>query len=251
MSITIKSFLGARAMAVVVYLPSFGSSVTASDDSTIAVDMRSGSCRMLSPGKITYAPGYCGVTNEGAYVVIEKVEHADRQDAVTNTLAILAADAEGEFSLSVADGEERNIRLIHRVYSAEGDEIGVPLVRDVAFGYKSVAGSTFAADTCATTLQALASARNPIKLAYSTRWATNASEIAISAIKLSGKDGTEIATNAVFSAEADAEGVTRPFGAGGGWYRLLCRIADGSGTTLVEYLTAEFEMPYSFVLSIR
>ena len=251
MSITIKSFLGALAMAVVVSLPSFGSSVTASDDSTIEVDMRSGSCRMLSPGKIAYSPGYSGVTNEDAYVVIEKIEHADSLDAVTNTLATFAAGAEGEFSLSVADGEERNIRLVHRVYSADGDEIGAPLVRDVAFGYKSAAGSAFAADTCATTLQSLASSRNPIKLAYSTLWATNASEIAISAIKLSGKDGTEIATNAVFSAEADTEGVTQPFGAGGGWYRLLCRIADGSGVTLVEYRTAEFEMPYSFVLSIR
>ena len=246
-----RSIYGVFAMAVLVALPSFGSSVTASDDSTIAVDMRLGACRMLSPGKIAYSPGYSGVTNEDAYVVIEKIEHADSLDSVTNTLATFAADAEGEYSLSIADGEERNIRLVHRVYSADGDEIGVPLVRDVAFGYKSASGTAFVADTCSTTLQAFASSRSPIKLAYSTLWATNASEIAISAIKLSGKDGTAIATNAVFSAEADAEGVTQPFGVGGGWYKLLCRIADGSGTTLVEYLTAEFEMPYSFVLSIR
>ena len=248
---TMKPFLGVFAMVALAAMTSLGTSVTASDDSTIAVDMRSGSCRMLSPGKIAYSPGYSGVTNEGAYVVIEKVEHTDRPDAVTNTVATFAADAEGEYSLSVADGEERNIRLVHRVYSAEGEEIGIPLVRDVAFGYKSPAGAAFVADSRANTIQKLASARSPIKLAYSTLWATNASEIAISAIKLSGKDGTEIETNVVFSAETDAEGVTQPFSAGGGWYRLLCRIGDCSGATLVEYLTAEFEMPYSFVLSIR
>lgn len=248
---TMKPFLGVFAMVALAAMTSLGTSVTASDDSTIAVDMRSGSCRMLSPGKIAYSPEYSGVTNEGAYVVIEGVEHADRPDAVTNTVAAFAADAEGEYSLPVADGGARNIRLIHRVYSAEGEEIGTPLVRDIAFGYKSSSGAAFLADTCTTTLQAFAFARSPIKLAYSTFWASDASEIAISAIKLSGKNGTEIATNAVFSAEADAEGVTQPFSAGGGWYRLLCRIGDGSGATLVEYLTAEFEMPYSFVLSIR
>ena len=48
------------------------------------------------------------------------------------------------------------MRLIHRVYSADGEEIGTPLVRDVAFGYKSAFGTAFAADTCTTSLQALA-----------------------------------------------------------------------------------------------
>ena len=143
------------------------------------------------------------------------------------------------------------MRLIHRVYSADGEEIGTPLVRDVAFGYKFAFGTAFAADTCTTSLQALATSRSPIKLAYSTLWATNASEVAISAVKLSGKNGKPVATNAFFTADADADGVTPPFGVGGGWYRLLCRISDGSDATLVEYLTAEFEMPYSFVLSIR
>ena len=246
-----KPFLGVFAMVALAAMTSLGTSVTASDDSTIAVDMRSGSCRALSPGMIAYAPGYSGVTNEGAYVVIEKVEHADTASAATNILETFEADAEGEYSLSIADGGERRLRLIHRVYSAEGEEIGEPLVRDVAFGYKSTYGTAFVADTCATTLQALASARLPIKLAYSTMWATNASEVSISAVKLSGRNGTAVATNVFFSAEAEAEGVTSPFGAGGGWYRLLCRITDGSDTALVEYLTAEFEMPYSFVLSIR
>ena len=70
-------------------------------------------------------------------------------------------------------------------------------------------------------------------------------------VKLSGRNGTAVATNTFFSAEADAEGVASAFGAGGGWYRLLCRISDDADSTLVEYLTTEFEMPYSFVLSIR
>ena len=249
--VTGKSMFGIVAMAAFVVMPSLAASITASDDSTISVDLRSGSCRALSPGMIAYAPGYSGVTNEGAYVVIEKVEHADTASAATNILETFEADAEGEYSLSIADGGERRLRLIHRVYSAEGEEIGEPLVRDVAFGYKSTYGTAFVADTCATTLQALASARLPIKLAYSTMWASGASEVSISAVKLSGRNGTAVATNVFFSAEAEAEGVTSPFGAGGGWYRLLCRITDGSDTALVEYLTAEFEMPYSFVLSIR
>ena len=246
-----KSMLGGVAMVAFAALPSLGASITVSDDSTIAVDVRSGSCRALSPGKITYAPGYCGVTDEGAYVVIEKVEHADTASAVTNVLPAFAADAEGEYSLSVDDGGERRLRLIHRVYSSEGEEIGTPLVRDVVFGYKSALGTAFAADTCTTTLQALASARIPIKPTYSTMWATNASEVSISAVKLSGRNGTAVATNIFFSAEADAEGVASAFGAGGGWYRLLCRISDDADSALVEYLTTEFEMPYSFVLSIR
>ena len=248
---TIKPFLGVFAMVALAAMTSLGTSVTASDDSTIAVDMRSGSCRMLSPGKIAYSPEYSGVTNEGAYVVIEKVEHADTASAVTNLLPAFAADAEGEYSLSVDDGGERRLRLIHRVYSSEGEEIGTPLVRDVVFGYKSALGTAFVADTCTTSLQTLASARIPIKSTYSTMWASGASEVSISAVKLSGRNGTAVATNTFFAAEADAEGVASAFGAGGGWYRLLCRISDDADSTLVEYLTTEFEMPYSFVLSIR
>jgi hypothetical protein len=82
-------------------------------------------------------------------------------------------------------------------------------------------------------------------------WASGASEVSISAVKLSGRNGTPVETNVFFSAAAEAEGVASPFGAGGGWYRLLCRISDDADSTLVEYLTTEFEMPYSFVLSIR
>ena len=98
-------------MAAFVVMPSFAASITASDDSTISVDVRSGSCRMLSPGRIAYAPEYCGVVDEGAYVIIQKVEHADAVNAVTNTLVTFPANGEGEYSLSIADEGERQTAL--------------------------------------------------------------------------------------------------------------------------------------------
>ncbi len=225
--------------------------VTAAAESTIAVDLREDVCRAVDTALIGYSPNWCGVAEAGAYVVIEKVVRAGMSDAVTNTLATLAADAEGTYPLVVGASDEHCVRLIHRVYSPGGAEIGEPLVRDVEFGYRSAAGAAFVADSRTNTLQLAASARKPIDLAYSTAWATNAAAVSISAVQLSGRGGVPVATNSVFAASADAEGTTTMRTSRKGWWRLLCQVEDDSGDTLLEYLTEDFKMPGGIVMNFK
>lgn len=213
----------------------------------VAVDTRSGTARVLSPNDIGYSPSWCGVVNEGAYVVIEKVEHAETPNAVTSVVTTCAADAEGAYSYSLdADGEPC-VRFIHRVYSEEGNAIGDPLVRDMAFGFSSNEGSAAAVDCRANSLREAAGS-GAVSLAYSTAWATNAASLAISAIRLSGEGGAETATNEVFSVEADAEGATPMRGLSHGWWRLRFYAVGDADDVLLEYLTDEFKMPGGFVL---
>lgn len=214
----------------------------------VAVDTRSGTARVLSPNDIGYSPSWGGVTNEGAYVVIEKVEHAEMPNAVTSVVTTCAADAEGAYSYALAVDGEPCIRLIHSVYSSGGTEIGTPLVRDVAFGFKSSEGESAVVDCWTNSLQLAAANREPINLAYSTSWATNAESVVVSAIQLSGEGGAETATNSVFMVAADAEGVTPMRGVGTGWWRLLFQAVGDADDVLLEYLTDEFKMPSGFVL---
>ena len=225
-------------------------SVTAWADA-ISVEIRANECRTISPCAIGYSPVYGGVTNEGAYVVLEKVERAGMYDASTNTLVTFPADASGEYSYIVGDGDEQCVRLIHRVYSSSGVEIGTPLVRDVSFGTRSSPGTAFVADSRTNSLQITATSGNPMNLAYSTAWAPNAAAVAIKAVMLSGKDGSPVATNSMFSAVADAEGTTQMRGLSCGWWRLLCEVSDGSGDALIEYHTDEFKLPGGFIMSVR
>ena len=228
-----------------------GDSVTAWAGSAIAVDFRDGERRAVSPGAIGYSPKWCGVTNEGAYVVLEKVERAGMHDATTNVLATFSADAEGECPYAVGDGDERCVRFIHRVYSSGGVEIGEPLVRDVSFGYKSAAGVACVADSRTNSLQLAVKGKEPVNLAYSTAWATNAAAVSISAVQLSNKGGAPTATNAMYSAVAAAEGATPMRGVGKGWWRLLCQVTGASGDTLLEYLTDEFGVSGGLVVEFR
>lgn len=248
---------GARLLAAVAVAAAIASTaladdpVTAAAESTIAVDLREDMCRAVDSASIGYSPDWCGAAEPGAYVVLEKVMRAGMSDAVTNTLATLVADAEGAYLLAVGDGDEHCVRLLHRVYSAGGVEIGAPLVRDVAFGYRSAAGAAFVADSRTNSLQLAASERKPIALAYSTAWATNAAAVSISAVQLSGRGGTPVATNSVFAAAADAEGATTMRNSRKGWWRLLCQVEDGAGGTLLEYLTEDFKMPGGIVMNFK
>lgn len=241
------------AIAASVTLPqsvAAGDSITARDESTIAVDLREDVCRAVSPGSIGYSPRWGGVTNSGAYVVIEKVVRADRYDAATNTLATLAADAEGVCPFVVGDGDEHCMRLIHRVYSAGGVEMGEALIRDVSFGVRSAAGAVFVADSRTNSLQLAARERKSVDLAYSTAWATNAAGVTISALRLSGKGGVPVATNGIFAAASSAEGVARLPLIDMGWWRLLYNASDGEEGTLLEYLTGEFKVSGGTILSV-
>ena len=228
----------------------YADSATATAAATFAADTRSGTIRAISPCAVEYSPSWSGVADEGAYVVIEKVEHDGMPNVATSVVATCAADAEGGCAYAVSDGDERCVRLVHRVYSSGGEEIGEPLVRDVAFGYQSAAGAAFAADSRTNSLQETVSARKGVNLAYSTAWAANTASVSIKAVRLSGRGGAPVATNALFSAAADAEGSTPLGDVGIGWRRLLYRLADGSGNTLLEYLTDEFRMPGGMLLMV-
>ena len=184
---------------------------------TFAADTRGGTIRAMSPCSVEYSPSWGGVADEGAYVVIEKVEHAGMFNAITSTVTTCAADAEAAFSYSTGDGEPC-VRFIHRVYSSGGTEIGTPLVRDVSFGVSSSPGVAVFADCRTNSLQEAVSAGGTVNLAYSTDWATDAASVTISAVRLSAKDGDDLSTNTFFSAAASAEGVTAMRG---GWTRLV------------------------------
>lgn len=220
------------------------SSVTAWAEDTIAVDVRTDECRAVGQAVIGYSPSWGGITNAGAYVVLQKVV-----GGVTTTVDTFAADAEASYSYAPGDGDSSFVKFIHRVYSSGGVEIGEPLVRDVAFGYRSAEGAEFVADSRADSLQLAVKERKPVALAYSTAWATNAAAVSVFAVQLSGSGGVPTATNAMFSAAADAEGMTPMRGVGMGWWRLVCQVKGESGDTLIEYRTDEFKAPGGLILS--
>ena len=224
--------------------------VTAEAETVVPVDLRQNVCRAVSPRNVAYAPAYCDVTNSGAYVVLQKVEHDGMNNAATNEVARLAADAEGEYSFSLGDGDEPCVRLVHRVYSTSGTELGEPLVRDVAFGLKSSEGDAVLLDSRTNSLQEAVVAGR-VGLTYDTAWATNAAAVSLSAVRLSGQDGVETATNSFFTAAAESSGTTPMIRGASGWWRLLCRITGDSGDTLTEYLTGEFKVPGGFILLFK
>ena len=236
----------AAAFAVCAASADGGGVAVASAAYAISVDVRTDVCRAVGQAEIGYSPKWGGVTNAGAYVVLQKVV-----DGVTNTVDTFAADAEASYPYVPGNDDPGFVKFIHRVYSSGGEEIGEPLVRDVAFGVRSGEGAAFMADSRANSLQKVIDAGEAVNLAYSTAWATNAASVSIKAVRLSGQGGAPIATNAVFAAAADAEGATAMRGVGRGWWRLLCQVTAGSGDTLLEYLTDEFKMKGGFILSLR
>ena len=235
--------------ACTFHLSAYAEQVVAFAEDAIPVDVRSGECRALSTCKVAYGPYLGGVTNEGAYAVLYKVANAGTLNAVTNQLVCFDSDAAGEYSLS-SSGDEESVKLIHRVYSKEGVEIGDVLVCDIVFGLQAVQESGFVADTRDGSLASAMLNREYVALTYSTLWATNADAVSIGAIKLSGYGGDEVSTNSLFSVQAEAEG-ERVLNVGSGWWRLLYRATDGSGEKLLEYLSSEFKVPYGFMLKIK
>lgn len=221
-------------------------SVTAVSSSPIAVDMRTDECRVVGQTYIGYSPSWGGITNAGAYVVLQKVVAG-----VTNTVATFAADEEDFYSYKLESNDPCFVRMIHRVYSSSGIEIGEPLVSDIAFGYQSAACAPFIADSRTNSLQDEVSSGNILNLTYSTLWAMNVKEVSIKAVQLSRSGGDAVATNDVFSTVADAEGVVARSAPGSGWWRLLCQLTDSSNNVLVEYCTDEFRVKRGFVLTVR
>ena len=227
-----------------------GDSATAWSEKAMSVDTRLGEVRTIAPADIGYSPSWVDASSVGAHVVLLMVEHAETSNAVTNEVEMFEADAEGNFKYEIGEGDARCVRLIHRVCDANDVTIGVPLVRDIAFGVATGVGGTAAVD-CRTNSLELAVAAGAVNLAYDTDWATNASSLAISAVRLAEKGGSPVSTNEFFTVEADDSSATRLCGVGMGCWRLLCRIADAAGNALLEYETAEFEKRGGFFLIVR
>ena len=236
----------AAAMAAYSAVAEESEGVRAVTDTAIAVDVRVDSCRAVGQANIGYSPRWGGVTNAGAYVVLQKVV-----GGVTNTVDTFAADAESSYSYTPSNGDSSFVKFIHRVYSSGGVEIGEPLVSDIAFGVRSNEGASFIADSRTNSLQEAVAAGDPVNLAYSTAWAANAAAVSIKAVQLSGQGGAPVATNAMFDFTADAEGVTAMRGVGRGWWKLLCLVTNGAGDAILEYSTDDFKMKGGFTLTVR
>ena len=205
----------------------------------------------LSPCYIAYSPSWAAMTNlPGAYVVLCKTEMTGRSGESKTTLLTGSYGVEGVYTLSVEDCGERCVRLTHEVKTSGGAVVSA-LTNDIAFAYQSEGAPTFIANSRTNSLQEVVDAGAPVNLTYSTAWATNAAAVSIKAVQLSGSGGVPVATNEMFSAVADAEGATSMRGPGRGWWQLLCQITDGSGDTLLEYLTDEFWMKGGFTLTVR
>ena len=224
--------------------PADAETASATAAERIAVDTFDGEQRAVSPKDVEYSPLWCGEAEDGAYVVIEKVVHAGMGNAVTSTVTTCAADAEGDYSFAVAPGDDPCVRLIHRVYSSGGVELGETLVRDVAFGVASAPSSGAAADCRQESLREAVARRDitPVLLAYDTAWATNGTpaSVAIESRLLDGEGGAVTGISPLFSTAAAACGATQLRRAGKGWMRLALSVTDSSDNILLEYVTGDF-----------
>lgn len=245
-------FVAAACAAVAVLLPlaSLAETASATAALAIAVNTCDGGLRAVSPKDLEYSPGWCGEESDGSYVVIEKVLHAGMYNAVTSVVTTCDADAEGAYSYSVGSGDDPCVRFIHRVYSSGGEEIGTALVRDVAFGVSSSPGAAAFADCRAESLRETVASGATANLTYDTAWATNAAAVTISAVKLTGENGSGTATNAMFAAAADASGTTVAR-LSKGWWRLLCRIDGDGGDPLLEYASGDFKIKGGLIISFH
>ena len=250
---TLRFVLTHAAIAILPLAYADGEALVMSTDGSISVDVRDGDRRALSPKSVCYSPAWGGVEQEGAYVALYKVTNVNTANPTTNEITRFSSDNEGEgaYSMVVGDEGERCFRLIHRVYSSTGDEIGTPLVRDVAFGFESSESESAVVDCRTNSLQLAVASGSPVSLNYDTGWTTNAASVAISAIRLAGKGGGQVSTNQFFSSAADADGVTPMRGVDMGYWRLLYSIANGSGDAILEYVTDEFKKSGGFCLFVR
>lgn len=222
-------------------------SVTAWADATTVVD--AGDFR-IAVGSVTLrcSPDWCtGGTNvSGAAYSLFAVTDPDTANAVTSAVPVAAATVEGEVDYA-GNGY---VRFIMKA-EAGGEAVGDVLVQDVSFGLASAPGAAIVADSRAVSLQEAISANAPANVVYSSDWADGATAVSVSEIVLAGRDGEAIVTNSVLSASAVADGTVPVGGLDTGWYRLLYRAVNGSGETLLEYLTDEFRVKGGILLLIK
>ena len=219
----------------------YGSDITATGD-PVAVDLRAaGVMGVVDTAKIRFSPKWI---DANASVRIEAVS-----GGVTNVIKTGGSGEEGLLSWSCPEGGGPVYKLLMWTLS-DGTVIGEPLTRTVSFGIESE-GRIAAVDTCADSLKTAVASGGKVMLAYSAAWKEDTSSVEIGAIQLSGKSGPEIGTNVVFSALANAEGLTELCGIGPGYWTLVCLAKDSSGETLLEYQTDVFKRRCGFMLRIR
>ena len=132
---------------------------------------------------LNYDPGWTWVTNTpGAYVVFEKTLYPKLVGvgvpaAVTSVVKIFAADASGTFEFAQPSGE-CNMTLVHRVYAADGTELGSPLTAEIAFGAQASAAAVHY-DDAADAVQKLVDAYAVLPIAHSVRWTQGAASFVI------------------------------------------------------------------------
>ena len=228
--------------ALCIALAAHGAEIAATAANAIDVDSREGERTVVSPEDIGYSPFWGGVTNGDAYVVIEKIEHADMFNAATSPVVTNAPGAEGDYSYAPGAGDAKCVRLVHRVYDAGGTEIGTPLTADVSFGFEAAAAASATADGRDDLLQREAALGKVVGLTYDTSWATNATSVAISAVQTRDGRGHDLATpvtNVLFSASADAAGAFAKTLKSGGW-RFLHTSFDSNGNIICAPSFADY-----------
>ena len=209
----------------------------------IPVDMRTGVVLgVVGTANLRYSPYWSA---ENASIRIETVA-----GAVTNLVKAGSLDEEGVFTWTQPDADVPAYKLLLWTIQ-DGVAVGEPLTALVSFASRSLETAVAAVDTRADSLRLVAEAGGKVNLAYSTAWAEDASSVAISAIKLSGRGGEETATNAIFAAVADAEGAVSMSGVEPGYWKLRYLATDADGAALLEYVTGEFKRKCGLVFAVR
>lgn len=208
-----------------------------------AVDSRPGDRRSVASVSVGYAPSWSAGSLAGANVVLERVDHAGMNSAVTTTVATCAADAEGVHVIAAETGKTAAFRLIHRT-ELNGSPVGEPLVSDVAIGVASQPGEEFAVDSRVGSLQLIASDHGTASLVYDTSWTNNAAHLSIAVT-----DGA--VTNELLSVDADATGTYEYPMADVGVRRLLLTFFDADSETIDTLVSEPFKVSGGMLLILK
>ena len=244
-------FAATIAVALLACASAVGDEIIASGSTRdcFLVDTCGGARIASGTASVSYAPVYSlDPAPFGSYVVLHKVERPDTANATTSVVATCAADVADTFEF---EQEGVYVRFLHELRNAGGSRIGDTLVSDLSMTYPGVASAPAVVDSRTNSLQLVVKAERGASLAYSTSWVTNASALTISAVRLTGPGGVATATNAVFSAGADASGDFLLRGLDPGWWCLSCLFGGGAGDSLLEYVTDGFKMPGGVLFIVR
>ena len=228
------------ACAAISFSRAYGEGVTAWADALIQVDSANFSS-VLGVATLRCSPAWC-TDAEGAEYSLSAVTNPDTANAVTSSVQVAAVEGDASYEGS---------GYVRFILAAEvgGVPSGNVLVKDVSFGVKSASASAVAYDNREGALQELASAGAAISLIYSSDWAEDSANLEISSVcTRHEKSGAlvDITTNILLQAQCPDDG-SGPFATaslGWGEYRLLLREFASDGSTVLEYLSPEFEIPH-------